>query len=120
LPPPSNNYRLIGVSQDLIKHNVEILDRRYSIPTYALRPIPPAGVQLQVGNFQALSIPVDVIPYFALPQNYNGNLLRSYGGHLKYTVRFRDSGRILNAPDVIISVSFIFLLHVSLCWIIIC
>jgi hypothetical protein len=46
-----------------------------------------------------------VYPYFALPENYHGNQLKSYGGYLKYTVRFEGQGNPISAPDVILSVS---------------
>lgn len=41
-----------------------------------------------------------------MPENYHGNQLKSYGGYLKYNVRFDSRGRPLNrAPDVILTVS---------------
>lgn len=47
----------------------------------------------------------NVIPYFALPENYHGKQLNSYGGYLRYNVRYEGYGRPINAPDVIITVS---------------
>lgn len=43
-------------------------------------------------------------PYFAMPDNFLGNQLKTYGGYLKYTVKFEGNGRPLDTPDVILSV----------------
>jgi len=42
-------------------------------------------------------------PYLALPADYMGNQLKSYGGNLRYEVNYRGSGRPVNGPDVIIT-----------------
>ncbi|XP_033169646.1 basement membrane-specific heparan sulfate proteoglycan core protein isoform X23 [Drosophila mauritiana] len=42
-------------------------------------------------------------PYLALPAEYMGNQLKSYGGNLRYEVNYRGSGRPVNGPDVIIT-----------------
>lgn len=47
----------------------------------------------------------DIYPYFAMPENYLGNQLKSYGGYLKYNVKFNGYGRPNDGPDVILSVS---------------
>ena len=44
-------------------------------------------------------------PYYAFPDSYLGNQLKSYGGYIKYTVRFLGEGTSSTVPDVIISVS---------------
>ncbi|CAL8147958.1 unnamed protein product [Orchesella dallaii] len=112
LPSPDGNYRLVGVSMNVLGGTVEIQDRRYSIPTTAIRVL-PIGVQVQIPSVRTLAIPSDVIPYFALPPSHNGNLLRSYGGHLRYSLRYRGTGRTLTAPDVIISGNGLTLLHMG-------
>lgn len=43
-------------------------------------------------------------PYFALPEVYYGNQLKSYGGYIKYVVEFGGTGSQLNIPDVILTV----------------
>ncbi|CAG7838540.1 unnamed protein product [Allacma fusca] len=105
LPPPENAYRLVGVSQDLGSGEVQIQDRtaRTSFPSSVLRAVGPNGVQASSPNTRVAGFPSEVIPYFALPPSYAGNLLRSYGGSLRYTLKFRSQGRYLSAPDVIIS-----------------
>ncbi|XP_039497795.1 basement membrane-specific heparan sulfate proteoglycan core protein isoform X32 [Drosophila santomea] len=42
-------------------------------------------------------------PYLALPTEYMGNQLKSYGGNLRYEVNYSGSGRPVNGPDVIIT-----------------
>ncbi|XP_067635534.1 basement membrane-specific heparan sulfate proteoglycan core protein isoform X4 [Eurosta solidaginis] len=42
-------------------------------------------------------------PYLALPVEYMGNQLKSYGGYLRYDVNFLGNGRTNQAPDVIIT-----------------
>ncbi|XP_046742518.1 basement membrane-specific heparan sulfate proteoglycan core protein [Diprion similis] len=52
------------------------------------------------------------LPYFALPESYHGNQLKSYGGYLKYTVRRAGRGEKLNgAPSVILSGNNYLLVH---------
>lgn len=46
----------------------------------------------------------DVLPYFIIPENFYGNQLKSYGGYLKYNLKFEGYGRPVNTPDVIITV----------------
>ncbi|XP_016982302.1 basement membrane-specific heparan sulfate proteoglycan core protein isoform X20 [Drosophila rhopaloa] len=42
-------------------------------------------------------------PYLALPADYMGNQLKSYGGNLTYEVSYMGNGRPVNGPDVIIT-----------------
>ncbi|XP_073829721.1 terribly reduced optic lobes isoform X13 [Musca autumnalis] len=42
-------------------------------------------------------------PYLALPQDFMGNQLKSYGGFLKYDVRYDGTGTPTRNPDVIIT-----------------
>ena len=52
----------------------------------------------------------NVYPYFAMPENYHGSQLKTYGGYLKYNVKFEGNGRPVDIPDVVLSVSFMFLI----------
>jgi Laminin B (Domain IV). len=47
----------------------------------------------------------EIYPYFAFPDTYHGNQLKSYGGHIKYTVRYTAGDRELKTPEIIIDVS---------------
>lgn len=73
-----------------------------------LTPLPARnGVHAQLANPQLLN--TDVLPYFAMPENYHGNQLKSYGGYLKYTLKYEGHGRpTTNAPNVILTVSSLF------------
>lgn len=62
------------------------------------------GVSTSLPRYAELNQP-DVVPYFALPENYHGNQLKSYGGFLKYTVRHGNTGRPVEGPDVILTVN---------------
>ncbi|XP_053952208.1 basement membrane-specific heparan sulfate proteoglycan core protein isoform X5 [Anastrepha ludens] len=42
-------------------------------------------------------------PYLALPNEYMGNQLKSYGGYMRYEVNYMGNGRLNQAPDVIIT-----------------
>jgi hypothetical protein len=41
-----------------------------------------------------------------MPDNYHGNQLKTYGGYLKYNVKYEGNGRPVDIPDVVLSVSF--------------
>lgn len=105
LPPPEPNFRIVTVTQDLASGQVAIQERRSTLAAPILRPI-QGGVAANSANTRIAGLSSDTIPYFALPPSYSGNLLRSYGGSIRYTLRYRGGGRYLAAPDVIISVSF--------------
>ena len=62
------------------------------------------GVKASIPYFAELNQP-NVVPYFALPENYHGNQLKSYGGYLRYNIYHGNSGRPIPGPDVILSVS---------------
>lgn len=56
------------------------------------------GVQLRLSD-----IPLsEQMPYYALPDDYHGNQLKSYGGFFKYNVEYTGHGAPNDAPDVII------------------
>jgi len=47
----------------------------------------------------------NIYPYFSFPDGYLGNQLKSYGGYIKYTVRYEGSGDpITFTPDIILIV----------------
>ncbi|XP_068154728.1 basement membrane-specific heparan sulfate proteoglycan core protein [Drosophila tropicalis] len=58
------------------------------------------GVQFRASNVQYGGRET---PYLALPSDYMGNQLKSYGGNLKYEVSYVGSGRPVSGPDVIIT-----------------
>lgn len=58
------------------------------------------GVQFRISDVP--SVNNQVYPFFALPAQYLGNQLRSYGGFLRYEVEFNGRGRSNDIPDVIV------------------
>ncbi|XP_076684002.1 terribly reduced optic lobes isoform X2 [Andrena cerasifolii] len=51
------------------------------------------------------------IAYFSLPQNYHGGQLESYGGYLKYRVRYNGTGLQNSGPSVILTGNNYTLVH---------
>ncbi|XP_050742444.1 basement membrane-specific heparan sulfate proteoglycan core protein isoform X17 [Drosophila biarmipes] len=58
------------------------------------------GVQFRASNVHSSGRET---PYLALPSDYMGNQLKSYGGNLVYEVSYMGSGRPVSGPDVIIT-----------------
>lgn len=107
--PPFDSLKFLGVHIDPNTGVVDIRDE----PIYRgaqpnLVPAGPKGVYAAVSEYSELSQP-NVIPYFAMPENYHGNQLKSYGGYLRYTVRHSDRGYPTPGPTVIITVSVLFI-----------
>ncbi|XP_026298189.1 basement membrane-specific heparan sulfate proteoglycan core protein isoform X18 [Apis mellifera] len=97
IPPPMDRHNIIEVK---FQPNIQILNDitgQISI----LRSIDRNGVQLYQQDL--LSNTDKELPYFALPETYYGNQLKSYGGYLKYRVRFNGTGVANSAPSVILS-----------------
>lgn len=47
----------------------------------------------------------DIYPYFKFPKNYSDNQLKSYGGYIRYTVRYEGNGETIGfIPDIILIV----------------
>ncbi|XP_031342212.1 basement membrane-specific heparan sulfate proteoglycan core protein isoform X8 [Photinus pyralis] len=114
LQPPFNAHKYLGVRVDPYSGVVDIRDE----PIYrgAEPKVSPVG---QNGVHAVLAAPYgdlaqsDVLPYFDLPDNFVGNQLKSYGGYLKYKLRYDGYGRPLTAPDVILTGNGYTLLHIG-------
>ncbi|XP_046397627.1 basement membrane-specific heparan sulfate proteoglycan core protein-like isoform X3 [Ischnura elegans] len=114
LPPPINVYKLVGVRMEPgSRANVEILpslQSRFGQPE--IQPLSSNGFSAyQSQPNERTLIENNVIPYFSMPESYHGNLLKSYGGYLKYRVKSDGQGKYLDAPDVIISGNGYTLVH---------
>ncbi|XP_043797108.1 basement membrane-specific heparan sulfate proteoglycan core protein-like isoform X11 [Apis laboriosa] len=96
IPPPMDRHNIIEVK---FQPNVQILND-ITGQISVLRSIDRNGVQLYQSE---LSSTDTELPYFALPETYYGNQLKSYGGYLKYRVRFNGTGIANSAPSVILS-----------------
>ncbi|XP_049843588.1 basement membrane-specific heparan sulfate proteoglycan core protein isoform X30 [Schistocerca gregaria] len=109
LPPPLDATTLVGVRIDPQTGAVSISPQLpRSRP--GIRPLDRARGSFQVYSVERTSD--GIYPYFAMPENYLGNQLKSYGGYLKYTVNFVGQGRPNNAPEVILSGNNYTLVHV--------
>lgn len=113
--PPFDTYKYVGVRIDPISGVVDIRDEpifRGAQPRLA--PVGRNGVHGQLAAPLGELAQPNVIPYFSLPENYHGNQLKSYGGFLRYRVRYEGYGTPLYAPNVILTVSIILNLLVVL------
>ncbi|XP_050308675.1 basement membrane-specific heparan sulfate proteoglycan core protein isoform X33 [Anthonomus grandis grandis] len=109
--PPFDSRKLLGARIDPRTGVVDIRDE----PIYkgiepSLQEIGRNGVRAWLPYYAELNQP-NVVPYFALPENYHGNQLKSYGGYLRYTVIHGNQGRPVIGPDVILTGNDYVLLH---------
>ncbi|XP_070527632.1 basement membrane-specific heparan sulfate proteoglycan core protein isoform X2 [Cardiocondyla obscurior] len=104
-PPPFDRPKIVSVE---IVPTIKILgDINNQISQ--IRPIGRDGVQLLESFINDLD--AYKVPYFALPENYHGSQLKSYGGYLKYTIRHSGNGTPNHAPSVILSGNNYILIH---------
>ncbi|XP_014478060.1 PREDICTED: basement membrane-specific heparan sulfate proteoglycan core protein isoform X5 [Dinoponera quadriceps] len=105
IPPPFDRHKIVSVeTTPAIKIHGDIGNQISQI-----RPLGRDGVQL----LESFSNDLNVYntPYFALPENYHGSQLKSYGGYLKYTIRHSGNGTPNGAPNVILSGNNYILVH---------
>ncbi|XP_060518138.1 basement membrane-specific heparan sulfate proteoglycan core protein isoform X3 [Cylas formicarius] len=111
--PPFDVLKLLGARVDPYTGVVDIRDEPiYKGAQPHLQPVGANGVYSSLQRYGELIQP-DVVPYFALPENYHGNQLKSYGGYLRYSVAHGNRGRPLPGPDVIFTGNNYVLLHES-------
>lgn len=101
--PPLDVHKIVGVRVEP-SGAVEVRDE----PIYRgmqpdIRAIGRNGLSFRTSPYA--TVENNVVPYFAMPENYNGNQLKSYGGYLKYKIRFTGPREPNNAPDIILKVS---------------
>ncbi|KAG5900605.1 hypothetical protein JTB14_017460 [Gonioctena quinquepunctata] len=111
--PPFDSLKLLGARIDPYSGVVDIRDEpiyRGSQPI--LTQVGPQGVRATIPDRGELA-QQNVIPYFALPESYHGNQLKSYGGYITYSVKHFNRGYPLPGPDIIISGNGYTLLHQS-------
>ncbi|XP_074025385.1 basement membrane-specific heparan sulfate proteoglycan core protein isoform X7 [Leptinotarsa decemlineata] len=109
--PPFDSLKLLGVRIDPISGDVSIRDEpvyRGAQPTLSLvgaqgvHATAPGGGELAQQN---------VVPYFAMPESYHGNQLKSYGGYINFGLRHSNRGYPVPGPDIIISGNGYILTH---------
>lgn len=105
IPPPFDRYKIVSVETvPEIRIHGDI-----SSQISQIRPIGRDGVHLMESFTNELN--VYNIPYFALPESYHSSQLKSYGGYLKYSIRYNSNGTPNNAPTVILSGNNYVLVH---------
>ncbi|XP_011640582.1 basement membrane-specific heparan sulfate proteoglycan core protein isoform X5 [Pogonomyrmex barbatus] len=105
IPPPFDRYKIVSVETvPTIRIHGDVSNQISQI-----RPLGRDGVQL----LESFSNDLNVynVPYFALPENYHGSQLKSYGGFLRYSIRYSGNGTPNNAPSVILSGNNYILMH---------
>ncbi|KAJ9587512.1 hypothetical protein L9F63_028234, partial [Diploptera punctata] len=107
LPPPFDQYRLVGVTVHPGTGGIDISTESPYRSQPSIRPLARNGFQVQSGE----RLDSNIHPYFAMPENYHGNQLKSYGGYLKYTVRYDGQGHPVNSPDIVLSGNGYILVH---------
>ncbi|XP_054009839.1 basement membrane-specific heparan sulfate proteoglycan core protein-like isoform X3 [Hylaeus anthracinus] len=111
IPPPLDRHKVVNIDQ------YPILRVTGDVNTQALEvtALGRDSVQLYASNSIELSRDRDRsgenVPYFALPEHYHGSQLKSYGGYLKYKVRYNGTGTPNSAPSVVMSGNNYVLVH---------
>lgn len=101
LPPPVTSLTVVGVVgpwNGAREVQIGPFDKHDLIATNH-------GIQLRLNELPLSG----ELPYYALPDEYLGNQLKSYGGFFRYAVEYSGRGRANNAPDVILVVRKYFL-----------
>ncbi|XP_075155739.1 terribly reduced optic lobes isoform X4 [Haematobia irritans] len=94
IQPPITSHRVVNV--ELSPYRSIVINDAPSSGIMNLRH----GVQFRASDVQYGG---SSSPYLALPQDFMGNQLKSYGGYVKYDVRFDASGQPTRNPDVIMT-----------------
>ncbi|RZB41729.1 basement membrane-specific heparan sulfate proteoglycan core protein, partial [Asbolus verrucosus] len=101
--PPFDTLRLLGVRVDPVTGVVEIRDEPiYRNAQPQLTAIGRNGVYSQLPPYAEVASN-NLVPYFAMPENYHGNQLKSYGGYLRFSVRHYNRGYALPGPTIILT-----------------
>ncbi|XP_044266425.1 basement membrane-specific heparan sulfate proteoglycan core protein isoform X19 [Tribolium madens] len=101
--PPFDTLKLLGVRIDSNTGVIDIRDEPiYRNAQPQLTGVGRNGVHTQLPPYGQISSS-DLVPYFAMPENYHGNQLKSYGGYLRFTVRHYNRGYPIAGPTVILT-----------------
>ncbi|XP_076230674.1 terribly reduced optic lobes isoform X32 [Nomia melanderi] len=111
IPPPLDHLRVVFVEQ---RPAIRIISDVSSQQIEVTRPAADSiHLYTAEGAHDELirQRPDDSIPYFALPEHYHGSQLKSYGGYLKYRIRYNGTGTPNSAPAVILMGNNYVLVH---------
>ncbi|XP_076397846.1 terribly reduced optic lobes isoform X10 [Megachile rotundata] len=108
IPPPFDRHKIVAVkTEPTTQVQFDISNQLRSV-----KPLGRDGIQLYEPTPFYNNLPSERdIPYFALPENYHGSQLKSYGGYLKYRVRYNGTGVPNSAPSVILTGNGYTLVH---------
>ncbi|KAI5699533.1 hypothetical protein M8J75_004395 [Diaphorina citri] len=100
LPYPLTPFRLVNV---YLSENNDFNVRRDQQSAFQpyLRALGRNSFKITSSGLEP-DVRQEIYPYFAFPDTYHGNQLKSYGGHIKYTVRYTAGDRELKTPEIII------------------
>ncbi|KAK9294716.1 hypothetical protein QLX08_010779 [Tetragonisca angustula] len=98
IPPPFDRHSVVSVRTE---PSFEILN---DVQLQVVRGIDRDGVQLYEPNTLSFtSRAEESVAYFEMPEIYHRNQLKSYGGYLKYRLRYNGTGIPNTAPSVILT-----------------
>lgn len=98
IPPPFDRHSVVSVRTE---PSFEILN---DVQLQIVRGIDRDGVQLYEPNTLSFtSRAEESVAYFEMPEIYHRNQLKSYGGYLKYRLRYNGTGVLNSAPSVILT-----------------
>lgn len=104
--PPFDSLKLLGVFVDPNTGAVEVRDEPiYRNGQPLLTSVGRNGVYAQLPPYGEISSS-SLVPYFAMPENYHGNQLKSYGGYLRFNVQHNNRGYQVAGPTVILTVNY--------------
>ncbi|XP_076237455.1 basement membrane-specific heparan sulfate proteoglycan core protein-like [Calliopsis andreniformis] len=112
IPPPLDRHRFVNIEQR--PESLEIVGD-ISSQDADVRGLGRDSVQLFMSRASLNDVTKEradkKLSYFALPENYHGSQLKSYGGYLKYRIRYNGTGNPNSAPSVIIMGNGYTLIH---------
>lgn len=103
--PPFDTLKMLGVRIEQATGMVEIRDEPiYRNAQPDMNRLGRNGVHVQLPPYGQVTSN-DLVPYFAMSENYHGNQLKSYGGYLRFSVLQNNRGYPTPGPTVILTVS---------------
>ena len=103
LPPPAGIYQLVSV---MVQNGEPALGRmNQNTDSYLSQTRTGQKLFIPLESVMSVLDTKSKIFYFALPKSHAGNLLKSYGGHLRFNIRFPGGqAETVSAPLIIILV----------------
>ncbi|XP_020284881.1 basement membrane-specific heparan sulfate proteoglycan core protein isoform X6 [Pseudomyrmex gracilis] len=110
IPPPIDRHRIVLVETKprvrLLSDVSSQLDEVRSIGRDGVHVVEPLAAANDVTGYNNY-----LYHYYALPETYHGSQLKSYGGYLKYSIRYSGNGTPNHEPNVIVTGNNYTLVH---------